>query len=137
MVQNESMTHDAAMTIRIPSSLKRRLEARAEEQHRSLSAQVVADPERSLESLSRSAVKGRFLGLYEGTAVPTDDDLRSSASLGQVRMQTNSDFRDLFAALNGVDAEYLVVGALALARAWARSRHQRPRCLGWGVAGEC
>ena len=30
-------------------------------------------------------------------------------------MQTNSDFRDLFAALNGVDAEYLVVGALALA----------------------
>ena len=30
-------------------------------------------------------------------------------------MQTNSDFRDLFAALNAVDAEYLVVGALALA----------------------
>ena len=30
-------------------------------------------------------------------------------------MQTNSDFRDLFAALNAGDAEYLVVGALALA----------------------
>ena len=30
-------------------------------------------------------------------------------------MQTNSDFRDLFAALNGVDADYLVVGAMALA----------------------
>jgi hypothetical protein len=30
-------------------------------------------------------------------------------------MQTNSDFRDLFAALNAVEAEYLVVGALALA----------------------
>jgi hypothetical protein len=30
-------------------------------------------------------------------------------------MQTNSDFRDLFAALNAADAEYLVVGALALA----------------------
>src|SRR5574342_755971 len=30
-------------------------------------------------------------------------------------MQTNSDFRDLFAALNAVDAEFLVVGALALA----------------------
>ena len=30
-------------------------------------------------------------------------------------MQTNSDFRDLFAALNAVDAKYLVVGALALA----------------------
>ena len=30
-------------------------------------------------------------------------------------MQTNSDFRDLFAALNAAEAEYLVVGALALA----------------------
>ena len=30
-------------------------------------------------------------------------------------MQTNSDFRDLFAALNDADAEYLVVGALAVA----------------------
>jgi hypothetical protein len=30
-------------------------------------------------------------------------------------MQTNSDFRDLFAALNGANADYLVVGALALA----------------------
>jgi len=30
-------------------------------------------------------------------------------------MQTNTDFRDLFAALNAADAEYLVVGAHALA----------------------
>lgn len=30
-------------------------------------------------------------------------------------MQANQDFRDLFAALNAADAEYLVVGALALA----------------------
>ena len=80
MVQNEYMAMDAAITIRIPSSLKRRLEARAKEQHRSLSAQVVADLESSLESLSRSAVKGRFLGLYEGTAVPTDGDIEEVRS---------------------------------------------------------
>ncbi len=30
-------------------------------------------------------------------------------------MQTNPDFRDLFAALNAVDAKYLVVGAMAVA----------------------
>lgn len=30
-------------------------------------------------------------------------------------MQTNSDFRDLFAALNAAEADYLVVGALAVA----------------------
>jgi len=30
-------------------------------------------------------------------------------------MQTNPDFRDLFAALNAVEADYLIVGAFALA----------------------
>lgn len=75
MMQNEHMANDAAITIRIPSSLKRRLEARAKEQHRSLSAQVAADLESVLDSVSPSGVKGRFLGLYEGTAVPTDDDI--------------------------------------------------------------
>ena len=75
------MAKDAAITIRISSSLKRRLEARAKEQHRSLSAQAVADLESFLESLSQSGVKGRFLGLYEGTAVPTDDDIEEVRSL--------------------------------------------------------
>lgn len=80
-MHNEYMANDAAMTIRIPSSLKRRLEARAAEQHRSLSAQVAADLESVLDSVSHSGVKGRFLGLYEGTAVPTDDDIEEVRSL--------------------------------------------------------
>ena len=69
------MSKDAAITIRIPASLKRRLEVRAEERRRSLSAQVALDLESVLETDSRRGVKGRFLGLYEGTALPTDDDI--------------------------------------------------------------
>ena len=41
------------------------------------SAQAVADLESFLDSLSQSGLKGRFLGLYEGTAVPTDDEVMS------------------------------------------------------------
>jgi hypothetical protein len=69
------MTKNAALTIRLPASLKRRLEARAESQHRSLSAQVVADLERVADEPGPSfGVEGRFLGLYAGTALPTDED---------------------------------------------------------------
>ena len=75
------MSKDAAITIRIPASLKRRLEARAEEQRRSLSAQVVMDLESVLDSTSQRGVKGRFLGLYEGTALPTDDDIEEVRAL--------------------------------------------------------
>ena len=74
---------DAALTIRLPASLKRRFEARAESQHRSLSAQVVADLERVADELelSSSAVGGRFLGRFSGTAMPTDEDLAEVRSL--------------------------------------------------------
>ena len=74
---------NAALTIRLPASLKRRLQARAESQHRSLSAQVVADLERVADELeiSQSAVGGRFLGRYAGTAMPTDEDLAEVRSL--------------------------------------------------------
>lgn len=67
----------AALTIRLPASLKRRLQARAESQHRSLSAQVVADLERVVDELETSAshAGGRFLARFAGTAMPTDEDL--------------------------------------------------------------
>ena len=80
-MRNKYMAKDAAMTIRIRSSLKRRLEARDEEQHRSLSAQVAADLESVLDSVSHNGMKGRFLGLYEGTAVPTDDNIEEVRGL--------------------------------------------------------
>ena len=81
-VHNECMTKNAAVTIRLPASLKSRLEARAESQHRSLSAQVVADLERVAEEPGPSSgVGGRFLGLFAGTAMPTDEDLAEVRSL--------------------------------------------------------
>ena len=55
-------------------------------------------------------------------------------------MQTNSDFRDLFAEFNGAGAEYLVVGALALAAhghvratkdldVWVRPSSENAECV--------
>lgn len=76
------MAKDAAITIRIPSSLKRRLEARAKAQHRSVSAQVVADLERALTDRSDEVGgKGRFLGLFEGTQLPSDEEIQEVRDL--------------------------------------------------------
>lgn len=70
------MTKSAALTVRLPAPLKARLEARAEAEHRSLSAQVVADLEELAEEQpEKPGGAGRFLGLYSGTAVPSDADL--------------------------------------------------------------
>lgn len=70
------MPKDAAITIRLPASLRRRLEARARAQRRSLSAQVVVELERaSPEPEASLSVKGRFLGRFAGTLTPTDGDL--------------------------------------------------------------
>jgi len=75
------MAKDAAITVRIPSTLKRALEARAVAQRRSLSAQVAADLERAVESEAPVSAKGRFLGLYHGVALPTDADLEEVRGL--------------------------------------------------------
>lgn len=81
-MQNEYMPNDAAITIRIPASLKRNLEVRAKAQHRSLSAQVVADLEQILqETSSELRGKGRFLGLFEGTRLPSDQEIREVRDL--------------------------------------------------------
>lgn len=70
------MANDAAVTVRIPAGLKKHLEVRARHGHRSLSAQVLHD----LEAISASSVpaskRGRFLGLFAGTPVPTDGEIR-------------------------------------------------------------
>lgn len=73
------MAKNAALTVRLPAALKTRLEARAEAEHRSLSAQVVAELEGlAAEPLESEGKEGRFLGLYSGTRVPTDDDLSAA-----------------------------------------------------------
>lgn len=75
-MQNAYMAKSAAVTVRLPVALKRRLEARAKSERRSLSAQMVVDLERvSEERPSRADATGRFLGLFEGTRVPSDRDI--------------------------------------------------------------
>ncbi len=75
-MQTEYMRKDAAITIRLPAPLKRRLASRASSQHRSLSAQVVAELERaSQEGGPSREARGRFLGMFAGTTVPTDRDV--------------------------------------------------------------
>jgi predicted transcriptional regulator len=68
---------NAALSIRIPIELKRRLEQRAERERRSLSKQIMFD----LEAITRNEVapgrtRARLLGRYRGGKVPTDADIR-------------------------------------------------------------
>ena len=81
VVHNAYMTKNAAITIRIPASLKRSLEARADKQHRSLSAQVVADLETILDRSRDGEAGGKFLGLFRGTPLPNPDDIKEVRTL--------------------------------------------------------
>ncbi len=69
------MANDATVTVRIPSVLKRRLEARAREGHRSLSAQVLHDLAVLAEVQPSATPRGRFLGLFAGASLPTDAEI--------------------------------------------------------------
>jgi hypothetical protein len=81
-MHNAYMSKDAAVTVRLPAALKRRLEARAKSQHRSLSAQLVADLEAVAERRPGVATPGgHFLGLFRGTALPTDRDIAEARRL--------------------------------------------------------
>lgn len=82
VMHNAYMPKTSAITIRVPLSLKKRLEARAKAQHRSLSAQVVAELETLSSGLALDGVeKGRFLGIYEGTTLPSDEDFQEVRAL--------------------------------------------------------
>ena len=92
VLQNAYMQKkEAAVTIRLPAALKRRLEARARAQHRSLSAQVLVDLERDVSGQlpDGNAKPGRFLGLFQGSAAPTESDF------AEVRRLLWSDVRRL------------------------------------------
>lgn len=70
------MSKDGAVTVRIPLSLKRRLEAVARRERRSLSAQITAVLERDARDDAVAAEPGgKLLGRYEGTPVPSNEDL--------------------------------------------------------------
>jgi hypothetical protein len=75
------MKNAAAITIRLPASLKRDLERRAERAHRSVSAQVVADLERILNESQEEKTGGKFLGIFSGTPLPTDEDIKEARAL--------------------------------------------------------
>ena len=74
------MANDAIVTIRLPVRLKQQLKARAQRDHRSLSAQVLHDLETAAAASVIEGQPGRFLGLYAGTRVPTDDEIRQVRS---------------------------------------------------------
>ena len=81
MIHNAYIMKNAAITIRIPKALKRSLETRAEKQHRSLCAQVVADLEMILDKSQDDQAGGKFLGLFAGTPLPSDDDIKEARAL--------------------------------------------------------
>jgi len=68
------MPHDATVTVRIPAALKRRLEERARRGHRSLSSQVLHDLEQ-LTAPPPQPERGRFVGLFADTPVPSDAEI--------------------------------------------------------------
>jgi hypothetical protein len=86
------MTKNAALTVRLPESLKARLEARAQAEHRSLSAQVVAELEGLADKpLEIAGGEGGFLGLYAGTTVPSDADLAAARARLWGRLPRNDE----------------------------------------------
>jgi hypothetical protein len=74
-MQSDDMPKNATVTVRVPAALKRRLEGRARASHRSLSAQVLHDLA-TLAETGTAPAPGRFLGLYAGARVPTDEEIR-------------------------------------------------------------
>ena len=72
------MAKDAAITVRVPRELKRRLSLRAEREHRSISAQVQHELERAVaqEPDEPTTPREPALGLFQGARLPSEDDFR-------------------------------------------------------------
>jgi hypothetical protein len=72
------MPKAASLTVRIPERLKKQIEARAEREHRSLSAQVEHELARlfTTEQVRGPLKAGRLLGRYAGKRIPTTKELR-------------------------------------------------------------
>ena len=76
--QNAYMAKTATVTVRIPESLKERLEARALREHRSLSAQIEHELSQTVaaERTPGLAKAGTLLGRFAGKKVPTGADVQ-------------------------------------------------------------
>jgi hypothetical protein len=74
-------TKNAAITVRLPELLKRRLAARAQRERRSLSAQVEYELERAVRDEPAGRPGSRFLGKYEGTRIPSEKDFAEVRAL--------------------------------------------------------
>lgn len=81
------MGKDSAITIRVPASLKKRLERRAHRQRRSLSAQVTFDLEQLVALDAEARDGGAFLGKYEGARLPTEQSIQEVRSLMWGRLE--------------------------------------------------
>ncbi len=68
------MANAAAVTVRIPAELKRRLCLRAHQEHRSLSSEITAVLERSVAQEPVRGSSGHLLGLYRGRMIPSEED---------------------------------------------------------------
>jgi len=69
------MRKDAAITLRIPADLKRRLEGAARKGRRSLSAEIAQRLESTVGGEpSRERPARPMMGMFSGTKVPSDAD---------------------------------------------------------------
>jgi hypothetical protein len=80
------MNKEAAVTVRLPLALKRRIEARAKRERRSLSAQVVWELEQALASEPKPEAPRPALGMFAGGRVPTDEEIAEVRALLWGRM---------------------------------------------------
>jgi hypothetical protein len=75
LMQITYMANDAAITVRVPMRLKKRLAQRAMRERRSISAQVVHELERAVSDDDDGGHSQPALALFEGARLPTDQDL--------------------------------------------------------------
>lgn len=73
---NAYMAKNAAITVRLPEELKRRLAQRAKRAHRSISAQVQHELEQAVaQERTDPAEIVPAVGMFSGARLPSDDDL--------------------------------------------------------------
>jgi hypothetical protein len=82
-MQSAYMGKNAAVTVRLPLDLKRRLAARAQRERRSVSAQIVAELARSLEEEPREPglpIRS-VLGMFARSRIPQERDFAEVRAL--------------------------------------------------------
>ena len=78
-MHNAAMAKTAAITLRVPSHVKAALGRRADKSHRSLSAEALNLIEECLR-FEVTPTPGRFVGMFSGSRVPTDDEILETRS---------------------------------------------------------